>query len=283
MASTSPVALSVVVPVRDAAATLGTCLDALAAQRGAPGFEVIVVDNASRDAGAALARSHPVVTSVISETRPGSYAARNAGIGAARGGVLAFTDADCVPDPDWLAEGAGALGAGADMVGGAVVPLRSARQSIWERYDRAVYLDQRHHVEAGGFAATANLFVRREVFDAVGAFDGALISSGDLEFGRRATAAGFDLRFADRARVGHHPRRTLAATWRLHRRLGAGWAQLSRRGAGLGWRHEPALRVGLGSVAAAVAADGRRLPRPALAPVHAVAMSARWVGWLTGR
>lgn len=279
----APVALSVVVPARDAQPTLGACLDAIAAQRGSPGFEVIVVDNGSRDATAALARAHPIVTRVLTEARTGSYAARNAGLAGARGPVLAFTDADCVPEPDWLAEGAAALGAGADLAGGAVVALRSDRPSLWERYDRAVYLDQRHHVEADGFAATANLFVRAEVFAAVGPFDGGLTSSGDLEFGRRATAGGFTLRYAGRARVGHRPRTTLTATWALHRRLGAGWAQLARRGAGPGWREDPGLRLDLGSVAAAVAADGPRVGRAALAPIHAVAMCARWVGRLSGR
>ncbi|MCW3010388.1 MAG: glycosyl transferase family 2, partial [Solirubrobacterales bacterium] len=57
--------MSVVVPARDAAATLPALLDGLAAQDLGAAFEVLVVDDASRDATAAVARAHPVVTAVL--------------------------------------------------------------------------------------------------------------------------------------------------------------------------------------------------------------------------
>lgn len=275
------VAVSVVVPVRDGAAVLPGCLDALAAQRDAPPFDVVVVDNGSRDASEAVARSHPVVGRVVVETRPGSYAARNAGVAAARGRVVAFTDADCRPAPDWLRQGLAALD-DADLVGGAVVASSSPRPTIWERYDRAIYLDQARAVRDEGYAATANMLVRADVLAAVGPFDGSLRSSGDLEWGQRATAAGFRLVHAADAVVVHLPRRTAGQTWRLHRRLGAGWRDLARDGRRPAWWREPALRVPLRWAAGRMRSDGLGPARVRVTVVHGVAMGARWTGRLLG-
>lgn len=266
------VTVSVVVPVLDDATRLRACLDALAEQVGAPPFEVVVVDNGSTDGTAQVAREHPLRPVVVHEPRRGSYAARNAGLAAAGGALLAFTDADCVPAPDWVAEGVRALAAH-PVVGGDVVARRSPCPSVWERYDRAVYLRQRDLVEQQGFAATADLWVRREVVEQVGRFDPALTSSGDLEWGRRAAARGYRAAFAPAVQVGHAPRTTAAQTWRLHRRLGAGWAVLGVRGG---------LWLPLGLVVDAVAADGEPLRRRQLLPVHLVAMGGRVSGWLGG-
>ena len=277
---TADVEVTVVVPVLDGAEVLGGCLDALAAQRGVS-FEVVVVDNGSRDGSAALARSHPVVDRVVVEAQRGSYAARNAGVRAARAEVLAFTDADCRPAPDWLAEALRALD-GADLVGGAVEAVVSDRPTVWERYDRATYLDQERTVRDEAYAATANLVVRAHVLREVGGFDPGLASSGDLEWGRRATSAGFRLVHAPAARVQHVARRTAAQTWRLNRRLGSGWRELARRGERpVAWR-EPALRVPLRWAGGRVLADGLGGSRARIAGVHATVLAARWTGRLVG-
>src|SRR5437867_4024524 len=82
---------------------------------------------------------------------------------------------------------------------------------------------------------------RREVFDRVGPFDPSLDESGDVEFGRRATESGFRLEYCPAAEVLHDPATTLRQTWALHRRLGAGFSQLARRGLrGRPWK-DPAL------------------------------------------
>lgn len=276
-------AATVIVPVRNGARTLGRCLDGLAAQADGATFEVVVVDNASTDASAAIARAHKLVDLVVREERAGSYAARNAGIAVATAPVLAFLDADCMPRPGWLAAGLAALAEGLDAVGGRIAPRPSAAPSAWERYDRALYLDQRRLVAEQGFAATANLLVRAAVVQALGGFDATLRSSGDLEFGHRLSAGGYRLGYAPAAVVEHEPRRTAAGTWRLHRRLGAGWAALARRGLRPRGLRDPALWLPLGAVVDAVAADGPPLRRRRLAPVHALATLARVTGRLTGR
>ncbi len=263
----------VVIPVKDGARVLGGCLDALAAQRDAPPFEVLVVDNGSRDGTAALAAGHPVVTEVRTEPVPGSYAARNAGWAGFGGDVVAFTDADCVPAPDWLAAG---VAVAAPVVAGRIAPIGSGRRSVWEVYDTATYLAQDDLVATHGFGATANLFVRREVLVATGGFDAALRSSGDRDFGRRAAALGFATVYAPDAVVGHRPRTTLRETWRLHRRLGAGFRATAP--AGTSWRDEPNLHVGWDWVRGRAGTSARPLRA-----AHEVAMLARRVGWWTAR
>lgn len=273
-------AVSVVVPARNAERTLPTLLDALAAQTVGR-LEVIVVDDASVDATAAVAAAHPLAPVVVPGTGGGSYAARNLGLARATAPVIAFTDADCVPEPDWVAQALDVLRTSAQLVGGRVEQRRRDGAGIWERYDRATYLDQRELI-AQGFAATANLIADAEALRELGGFDGGLRSSGDLELGRRAAAAGLRLRYAPDAVVRHEPRTSASELWALHRRLGAGWRQLARRAAAPAWWAEPALRVPLGHVVELVAADGPPLRRRSLAPVHAVVLAARWRGRLFG-
>jgi glycosyltransferase involved in cell wall biosynthesis len=274
--------VSVVIPVRDGADTLPRCLDALAAQQDAPAFEVIVVDNGSTDTTAALAGAHPVVTHVVTEPRPGSYAARNAGVALAAGSVLAFTDADCVPEPGWLAAGAAAV-RDVPLAGGRVVAVLERATPV-ARYDAALYLDQEGYVREQGFAATANLFVRTEVARAVGGFDADLRSGGDLDFCQRAASAGHSITYAADAVVRHRPRSSYGELWRLHRRLGAGWAALARQGKRPPFWRDPALRwPTFEMVVRRVNADGPPLRRRRLALPHVTAMSARWTGRLLGR
>ncbi|MEM8761253.1 MAG: glycosyltransferase family A protein, partial [Pseudomonadota bacterium] len=107
----APPGISVIIPVFNDAGGLARCLDALARQTDAAPFEVIVVDNGSDPPlDPATLPALPSLR-LIRETAPGSYAARNAGIAAARAAILAFTDADCRPRPDWLAAGHAAIDA----------------------------------------------------------------------------------------------------------------------------------------------------------------------------
>lgn len=175
-------AVAVVVPARDAEATLGRTLRALAAQADAPPHEVVVVDNGSVDGTGAVARAAGV--RVVTLPRGGGPGpARNAGVAAAPpGAALAFTDADCFPAPDWLAAGARAL-ADADLVQGRVIPDPQAPRGP---YDRTVSVGGE-----SGLYETANLFVARSAFERAGGFDGG-IDAGPRPFGE-------DVRFAWRA------------------------------------------------------------------------------------
>lgn len=229
MTTTSPL-VSVVIPVRDDAERLARCLDALRAQSLEEAFEVIVVDNGSAEppvsAVAALANAK-----LVHEPKPTSYAARNAGARAATGRILAFTDADCVPSPDWLVHGVGALAeAGRDVfVGGRVNVFASdpSRPTATELHELVHAFPQRSYVEQRSFSVTANLFVTRDAFDRAGPFAEDLVSSGDLEWGTRASRAGIRPVYSDAVVVSHPARRSLREMKGKLRRLHAGAAQLA--------------------------------------------------------
>lgn len=92
--------LSVVIPAYNEADWLAACLQSLQAQTGTPAYEIIVVDNASTDETAAIARKYGA--RVIFEKRRGVCFARQAGLMAAHGEIMVSTDADCTFEPDWL-------------------------------------------------------------------------------------------------------------------------------------------------------------------------------------
>lgn len=102
-ALTNAPTISVVVPARDAAHTLPALLEALAAQT-LRADEIVVVDDASRDDTVAVAERYGAVV-VRLEHNVGPGRARNAGVAATKSELIAFTDADCVPPPSWLARG----------------------------------------------------------------------------------------------------------------------------------------------------------------------------------
>ncbi|HYO46239.1 MAG TPA: glycosyltransferase [Gemmatimonadota bacterium] len=199
--------VSVVIPVFHHAARLESCLESLEGQTY-PGdrYEVIVVNNGREGEIERLVERFGR-TQVGHELRPSQFAARNRGLELARGDVIAFIDADCIARPDWMEQGVARLAA-ADIVAGRIdiFSRDQGRPTAVELYDMLTNLDQRTYVRAGRFGATANLFVRRAVFDTVGSFDPVTRSGGDVEWGQRAVAQGFALDYADEARVDHPAR-----------------------------------------------------------------------------
>lgn len=218
--------VSVVVPVRDGLPGIVACVRALLTQNyPADRLEIIVVDNGSREA---LAPHLPTDDRliVLSEGTAGSYVARNAGIAKAGGEVLAFTDSDCVPTPEWIGRMVRALTGDplVAMVGGRVEMTFSGGvpRSGPELYEFANAFPQRSYVEQGGFAVTANMATWRREFDSVGLFDTTLLSGGDAEWGRRLRATGARQVYADDAVVRHPAREEWLQLLAKHRRTAIG-------------------------------------------------------------
>ena len=222
--------VSVIVPTFREGERLTDCLQALRNQTcPSSQFEVIVIDNTPefelRGAGFHEAR-------LLHEPRPGPYAARNRGIAEARGEALAFTDADCLPNPTWIEEGLDALTSypeGALIAGEIEVFAHNPdRPTAAELFEIGHAFPQEHYARDRQFGATANVFVTRDVIETVGSFDGALISGGDSEFGRRVHDAGFPIVYAERAVVRHPGRRTLKELFSKMRRDVRGARDLER-------------------------------------------------------
>lgn len=207
--------VSVVIPVYNDALALQRCLRAIITQDyPADLVEVLVVDNASTDDVSGALPVDPRVR-LLHEPRRGSYAARNTGVAAATGQVLAFTDSDCIPRPDWLRVGVQALHREPcpDAIGGAIsifFPHGPEPRNGPEHFEALNEFQQEKYIEALSFAATANVFVSREVFDWVGMFDPKLKSGGDTDWGNRLVAAGGRWQFAPDVVVDHPAR----SSWR---------------------------------------------------------------------
>lgn len=224
--------VSVIVPVLNGARHVGRCLDALRAQTYPEDLlEIIVVDNGSHDETRACVRAHGV-TLLVERRAKSPYLARNAALLRARGDVLAFTDADCVPAKSWVERGVARLEAeGADLVGGRVDFELGAHPRPAQLLDAIKNLDNEKSIAERGVAKTGNLFVSRRVFDEIGAFSADRRSGGDVEFTARASGAGFALVYAPDAVVEKPARRALALA-RKQFRVGRGEARLWReRGA----------------------------------------------------
>ena len=157
-------------------------------------FELIVVDDGSTDATAAVAAAEPNVTLIRAPSHVGLAAGRNLGVAAARAPVAAFTDADCRPAPDWLERGVSAFErSGADILGGGIT-VAIDRQTVSALLDAANHLDQERYI-GRGFAAGANLWVRRSLLLGLGGFDERLGLYGEEEeFCQRAVRSGAPLR-----------------------------------------------------------------------------------------
>jgi glycosyltransferase involved in cell wall biosynthesis len=231
--------VSIIVPIYNGEDGVDHLLAALAAQDyPADRFEIVIVDNGSRDRTMelveAFARASPAlsVRLVKEHDHRGSYAARNKGVSTAKGPILAFTDADCRPVPGWLSAGVGALRRhGVEQVAGAIEFLFANDQpNAWERVDSVVHLRQDLYVRDNGFGATANLFVLADALAKAGGFRQNLQSGGDFEFGQRMKAAGFRIAYSPEALIRHSARASHDEIATKVRRVAAGLNTLAGEG-----------------------------------------------------
>ena len=220
--------ISVVVPVRNGERSIRECLASLLrmdypeARR-----EFLVVDNGSTDRTAEIIKSFPV--RYLWEERRGIPYARNQGIAASRGTIVAFTDADCVVSSRWLRELV--QGFEEEGVGGVegetvdyppVTPVEqytARRRSFSYQYRLVSFLSP--------YVITANVAFRREVFDRIGLFDPHFIGGSDVDFSWRFfEETDLKLRYNPRAVVFHRHRSTMRGFLSQHVRNGHSLATL---------------------------------------------------------
>lgn len=222
---------SVIIPAYDAATTIGDTLWALRHQPVADKeIEIIVVDDGSADATGAVASA--LGARVLTQANAGPAAARNAGARAARGSLLLFTDADCIPAPDWVAQLTAPLAdpaiAGAKGVYTTSQRAPVARLIQIEYEEKYARLARQQNID---FIDTYSAVYRRDTFLAAGGFDESFRAASveDQELSFRLVQSGYRLCFAPRARVAHRHAETLAAYARRKYRYGYWKALLLRR------------------------------------------------------
>ncbi len=215
-----------IVPVRDGESTIADCIDAiLATDYPHDRREVLIVDNASTDGTASLIESRPVT--YLHEPTPGVSNARNRGIAEGRGEILAFVDADCLVEPQWLAElvrpfedpEVGAVAGDLQHAPATTAAERQAARLLgnWQQF--AFNSDPAYPI-------TANAAYRRDVIDRIGPFDPHMTRAQDVELGLRfQERSGLRLAYAERATARHRNRDTQLGFFRQQ----LGWAY----GAGL--------------------------------------------------
>jgi GT2 family glycosyltransferase len=198
--------ISVIVPHLNQPDMLERCLASLTAGSLQP-HEIIVVDNGSHLLPTAVCEQFPGVR-LLEEPLAGPGPARNHGVAASQGELLAFIDADCIASPDWLTHAAAAMSdPTATILGGDVriACADPARLTVLEAYESIYAYRMDRYIAREGFTGTGNLVVRRSVMQDVGPFAGLSVAE-DRDWGQRATARGYQIRFVAAMRV-YHPAR----------------------------------------------------------------------------
>jgi glycosyltransferase involved in cell wall biosynthesis len=224
--------VSVVIPAYNAAATIGDTLNALIRQSDPPAIrEIIVVDNGSTDATPNIANRFPDIT-LLQETKRGPSAARNLGLRAATGEVIAHLDADTLPTRAWLkglvepfADDSVVLAAGQTLIFHPETPV--------ERYIAAAGLYETDRAISRlpfPFVPSLNMAVRRSAALAVGGWEEELFTAEDVDFSHRVLKAyPSNIAYARRAVLFHRVRSTQPELERLAQTYGQGVARMYLR------------------------------------------------------
>lgn len=220
--------MSVVVMGYQNEATAVAAVASLHEQAASERVEIVFVTSGG-DTSAALVRAHAADVVVIdSPTRWFPGAARNAGVGATTGPVVAFLEADCVAEPGWLAARLAAHRAGHPVVASAMTCTGPSRPWSWAGH-YTVFRARLPGQDAGPVAypdpAAHGLSFERTVLDLVGPFDETLRIGEDTEAARPLRDLGIEIWFEPRARTGHRGPRSsrtlLADSYRRGRRSAA--------------------------------------------------------------
>ncbi|OED49399.1 glycosyl transferase family 2 [Rhodobacteraceae bacterium (ex Bugula neritina AB1)] len=210
--------ITVVIPHLNQHDMLARCLASL--QDGTrQADEVIVVDNGSAEMPHAVCDTYGAT--LLREETPGPGPARNFGVANSSNDILAFIDADCLADPLWLEAAHDAMSdPAAQILGGDVriALVDPARITVLEAYESIYAYRMDKYIAKEGFTGTGNLVVRRPVLEAVGPFAGLSVAE-DKDWGQRATAMGYEIRYVAGMKAYHPARETfsqLRAKWDRH-------------------------------------------------------------------
>lgn len=203
--------VSVVVPVFNGRETIAACLESLLKQElPREGLEIIVVDDGSRDGTLAVVSKYPSVRVVSQPRNMGPAAARNRGAQEAIGEIILFTDADCVPGENWVADMVRSFEDDPGVTGVKGV-YRTRQLDLTARFVQLEFefkYERMKRRETIAFIDTYSAGYRRQVFLESGGFHTGfpVASTEDIELSFRLASKGYRMVFNPRAYVYHqHP------------------------------------------------------------------------------
>jgi glycosyltransferase involved in cell wall biosynthesis len=212
--------VSIIIPVYNAMKWLQALCESIDKIKYPGSFEVFFVDNGSTDGSMSYLEKLGFNVLKYTETQS-SYAARNMGIQASSGSVLAFTDSDCIIDSKWVENAILSLNnKHADMIAGRVRFYFSNSQDSWEIYDSLTAMDNEVYA-SNNSSATANLVVKRELFAKYGLFDDSAVSGEDVRWTQNACKNGAVIKYDPSALI-KHPTRNKKEVIKKAKRLGKG-------------------------------------------------------------
>ena len=203
--------VSVIVPVYNGDRTIGECVESIFAL-SFPGndVELLLIDNASSDSTPKILDRYRDRAVILHESKRGPAAARNCGLRRATGDIVAFTDADCVVDRDWLSRIIARLNDPAvGIVGGTIRAIQPC--NAVEEFGERIH-DHQMAIEyySPPYAITMNWASRRSVLEEVGPFDEELLRCEDCDLAYRVVKAGYRIVHEPAAVVYHRNEQTLA-------------------------------------------------------------------------
>jgi len=226
----SGIKVSVVVPAYNAESTVGDCIASLLKLHYPPEQrELIVVDNASTDRTGTILSGYRQQINVLFEKKRGAAAARNTGLRHARGEAIAFIDADCIADPDWLGKVIQPLHA--PHVG--VVGGRILAQGIPNHIEAFGDTIHDHNLSINKWKTphpmTANWASPRAALQKDGFFDERFLRAQDCDLSYRLVEAGYKLVYEEQAIVYHKNKNTRSGLFVEGYRHGFHSVQLNKK------------------------------------------------------
>lgn len=226
--SMSQSVISVIIPVYNDPEGLSVTIDSLLTHTD-PEPEIILVDNNSidrtSDIAAEYSDEYDHITLVFERSIQSSYAARNTGINHATGEILVFLDADQRVTDNWLSALVDCID-NKDYVAPNIELDAGERPTLIGQYNKTTGFPIKDFLQYHRYAPTSCLAVHRSLIDDLGQFDDRLISGGDLEFGNRVAAAGYDLVYCPRSTIIHPTRNSFSELLKRNIRIGRGHCQL---------------------------------------------------------
>jgi len=204
--------ISIIVPAYNCEHTIESCINALLQQDYPKDqYEIIIVDNNSKDNSAKLIKKYPV-TYLMQDQIQTSYASRNCGLEKAKGDIIAFTDSDCTPMKSWLNKAI--KGFSEDHIGcvAGEIQANASKNYIEEFIASKNTLAQSITMNSPflPFPQTANAFYRRDVFDQIGLFEEKWATGGDGELAwRMQLNTKYKIKYIPESLVLHSHRSTL--------------------------------------------------------------------------